>query len=65
MWGGAQQSIPAGARIDDIEFVAGSNLVSWLATLTDQVIEKEAARDLIDRLENFRRTAWAGSQPPG
>ncbi|MDP9443033.1 MAG: hypothetical protein M3P83_01245 [Actinomycetota bacterium] len=33
LWGAAQHGVPDGARVDEIEFVAGRRLLDWLTKL--------------------------------
>lgn len=58
LWGAAQREVPDNARVDGIEFVAGPRLVSWLAALDSSIVDKRAAADVIDRLENYREATW-------
>lgn len=62
VWGALQQHIPQGARIDDIEFVAGRELVRWLKHRDGEPVSKQAAVDLLRRVEDFRDRALAASQ---
>lgn len=58
IWGGIQQTVPAGARVDGIEFIQGRDLVRWLENLNNSPVSKPAAMDLLTRLETFRADAW-------
>ncbi|WP_341927088.1 nuclease-related domain-containing protein [Nocardioides psychrotolerans] len=57
LWGPAQHTVPEGAAADGIEFVAGRKLVSWLAKLDGQPVDKVAAKGLISGLEARRMPA--------
>jgi hypothetical protein len=61
VWGAAQQVVPDGAKVDGIEIIGGRNLVAWLDSRGGETVDKAAARDLLDGLENFRATAWISS----
>jgi hypothetical protein len=41
-----------------VEFIAGRQLVKWLAALDTEAITKIAARDLIARLQEYRAGNW-------
>ena len=53
-WGAAQHGVPDGAQVDGIEFVAGRKLVPWLAKLDGQAVDKDAAADILRKLEDRR-----------
>ena len=61
LWGASQHSLPDDARIDGIQFVAGRRLLPWLAELGTQPVTRSAARDIVDRLESFRRETWSSN----
>ncbi len=58
IWGAAQHNVPNHARVNDIEFVAGHHLVTWLTRLSSESVTKAAAADIINRLERFRAETW-------
>jgi hypothetical protein len=58
LWGAAQHTVPHGTQIDGIDFVAGRKLRQWLAGLEDQPVAKDAAADILTRLETYRAGAW-------
>jgi hypothetical protein len=58
MWGAVQDELPYGAQIDGVDFVGGRDLVDWLARLADRPISRAAAKDVLQRIENFRASAW-------
>ncbi len=55
---------PRSARIDGIEFVAGRRFVDWLAHLDGEPVSKDAASDVLERLEDYRSAAWDSAQRP-
>lgn len=59
IWGGLQSEIPDSARVDGVDFVAGNKLVAWLEGLTSDSIDKQAASELLRRIEAFRSTSDA------
>lgn len=62
LWGAAQHGVPDGARMDEIEFVAGRRFVEWLANLEGQQVDEAAAADVLQRLETYRASAWINTQ---
>jgi hypothetical protein len=62
LWGAAQHSVPDGARVENIEFVAGRRLVQWLGTLEGQPVSDAAAADIVKRLEEYRAATWDSTQ---
>lgn len=61
VWGAAQSSIPDDANVEGIPFVRGRGLVPWLGAQTGNDVSRDAAKDLVRRLERFRADASAGS----
>jgi len=57
VWGPLQHHLPAGARVDEIDFVRGRQLVSWLKRRGGNPVSKRAADDLLRRVEAFRAKA--------
>jgi hypothetical protein len=62
LWGAAQHGVPDGARVNDIEFVAGQRFVEWLRSRNGQTVSEDAAADVMKRLEAYRATAWDSTQ---
>ncbi|MDP3969358.1 MAG: hypothetical protein Q8Q02_13900 [Nocardioides sp.] len=62
LWGAAQHAVPDGARVDDVEFVAGRRFVDWLTDLTGDEIEEHAAADILARLETYRAATWTNAE---
>lgn len=58
LWGAAHHSIPEGAQVDGIDVVSGRRLIAWLKHMSDDPIDRDAARDVITRLEQFRASSW-------
>ena len=58
VWGAAQATVPDGAVLDGVSFVAGRKLVSWLRDLDGETVSKDAAHDALHRLERYREGAW-------
>ena len=54
VWGALQRHVPSDARIDGVDFIGGRQLLDWIASHTDNPVSKEAARDLLQRVESFR-----------
>lgn len=63
VWGAAQHNVPDGYRADDVAFIAGRQLFTWLATLETEQVSKAAGRDLVTRLESYRAGNWATNSP--
>ena len=64
LWGAAQHGVPDGARVGDIEFVAGRRFIDWLRTLDGQAVSEAAALDIVRRLEDYRTATWASTHAP-
>ena len=58
IWGPVQHTVPAAASVEGVDVVGGRQLRAWLKQLDGERVERGAARDLLDRLERFRATAW-------
>lgn len=54
VWGAEGRRMPDSAMKTDVEFVAGPKLSKWLRSLDGQVVDKDAATDLLARLAEFR-----------
>jgi len=54
VWGSAQKDVPAGAKIEDVPFVAGRALLEWLRSVEGSPIDRRSAKHLQRDLENFR-----------
>lgn len=54
LWGRAQHHVPDRAQVNGIDFVSGRRLLGWLRTLEGEPVDKSAARDVIERLEDYR-----------
>lgn len=62
LWGAAQHAVPHGTQIDGIDFIAGRKLRGWLEHLEGQPVAKDAAADLLTRLEEYRAGAWRSTE---
>lgn len=65
LWGRAQHDVPDGAQVNGIDFVSGRRLLGWLRTLEGEPVEKSAARDVIERLEEYRASVRDKASPTG
>lgn len=58
LWGAAAHDMPAEpVQRHGVHFVAGRQLVTWLATLDHDMVDRTAAQDLATRLKQFRDTS--------
>jgi hypothetical protein len=57
VWGALQHEIPAGAKVNGIEFVPGRLLVRGLELLEGQAVDRDAGEEILNRLHSFRDTA--------
>ena len=58
VWGAAQRTVPDGAVIEGVRFLAGRQLLPWLRELDGEAVPKDAARDVLERLRSYRAAAW-------
>ena len=58
VWGAAQGMVPENAVIEGVRFVAGRKLVALLRGLDTHPVPKDAARDALQRLKEYRAAAW-------
>lgn len=54
LWGAAQGEVPEEAAVEGVRFLAGRQLLPWLRQLDGDTVAKEAARDVLERLETYR-----------
>ena len=59
LWGPSQSSLPDATKLGEVEFVRGSNLVRWLASVEGDVIEQRPAEQVLARIEQYRAEAWS------
>jgi Nuclease-related domain len=70
VWGADQHTVPDGATVDGIEFIAGRRLVGWLARLDGQPVDQAAAAGILRSLDDRRastmhaQAARSGDGPP-
>jgi hypothetical protein len=55
LWGPIRRDVPAAARVGDVDFIAGPELLEWLRQHRSDEISRHAAKQLLDELEEFRR----------
>lgn len=58
LWGAAQRTMPDDRVLDGVRFLAGRQLLPWLRRLDGHPVTKDAARDVLERLKNYRAAAW-------
>jgi hypothetical protein len=54
LWGAARTGVPSDANIDGVRFLDGRQLLRWLAELDGHEVPRDAARDVIKLLEDYR-----------
>ena len=54
LWGAARTGVPSNATIDGVRFLDGRQLFGWLAELDGHEVPRDAARDVIKLLEDYR-----------
>lgn len=54
LWGAARTGVPSDANVDGVRFLDGRQLLGWLAELDGNDIPREAARDVIKLLDDYR-----------
>jgi hypothetical protein len=62
LWGAAQHDVPEGARVEEIEFVAGRRFLDWLNDLEGERVEEAAAADILTLLHQYRANAWSNTR---
>lgn len=55
LWGPIRNDVPSGARVEDVDFIAGPQLLGWLRQHRSDDISRQAAKRLIGELKEFRR----------
>jgi hypothetical protein len=58
VWGAAQSTVPDQTVVDGGGLSRGDKLVALLRQFDGNEISKAAAKDALERLEDFRATAW-------
>ncbi|GAA3650920.1 hypothetical protein GCM10022237_08340 [Nocardioides ginsengisoli] len=61
VWGAARTGVPDDTVVDGVHFIDGRRLLTWIATLDGHSVPRDAARDILARLGEFRATS--GRQP--
>jgi hypothetical protein len=54
LWGAARTGVPSDANVDGVRFLDGRQLLPWLAELDGHEVPRDAARDVIKLLEDYR-----------
>lgn len=54
LWGAARTGVPSNANVDGVRFLDGRQLLGWLAELEGHEVPREAARDVIKLLDDYR-----------
>lgn len=54
LWGAARVDVPDDANVDGVRFLDGRRLLEWLSTAEGDGVDRQAARDVIKLLENYR-----------
>lgn len=54
IWGAVRHEMPEGVHRGGVEFVAGENLLAWLANRSGQPVDQAAATELLAKLAAFR-----------
>jgi hypothetical protein len=54
LWGAARTGVPSDANVDGVRFLDGRQLLQWLAELDGHDVPRDAARDVIKLLEDYR-----------
>lgn len=58
LWGAAQRTMPDEVVLEGVSFLAGRQLLPWLRRLDGEPVSQDAARDVLERLKNYRAAAW-------
>ena len=62
LWGAARTGVPSNANVDGVRFLDGRQLLGWLAELDSHEVPREAARDVIKLLDDYRSKATAATK---
>lgn len=57
LWGAARTGVPSDTNVNGVRFLDGRQLLRWLAELDGHEVPREAARDVIKLLEDYRAKA--------
>jgi len=57
IWGPAQHQVPEAFQVDNVDFIGGRALLTWLGALPGDEVDKRAAKDALARVKEFRRRA--------
>ncbi len=62
LWGAARTGVPSNANVDGVRFVDGRQLLGWLAQLDGHEVPREAARDVVKLLDDYRSKVAAAME---
>lgn len=62
LWGAARKGVPGDANVDGVRFLDGRQLLGWLAELDGREVPREAARDVIKLLNDYRSNVTAATR---
>lgn len=65
LWGPIRHDVPDAARVESVDFIAGPQLLGWLRQHRSEDISRQAAKQLLDELERFRRLHHHADVPTG
>jgi len=54
LWGPIRRDVPDAARVEDVDFVAGTQLLGWLRQQRSEDISRQSAKRLLSELREFR-----------
>lgn len=54
LWGPIRRDVPDAAKVEDVDFVAGTRLLGWLRQQRSEDISRQAAKRLLSDLREFR-----------
>lgn len=62
LWGAARTGVPGDANVNGVRFLDGRQLLGWLAELDGHEVPREAARDVIKLLDDYRSKVTAATK---
>lgn len=64
VWGALQHEIGEAREVDGVDIVPGQKVVKWLRSLDGDSVSKDAARDVVQKLREYRATSWEAATEP-
>ena len=61
VWGAEQYKVPDGFRLDGVDFVPGRRVLHWLETLNGDLVEQDAAKEVLGEFEGYRASVATAS----